>query len=71
MSDGSLLPALLVIGFWLVPSLLLAVALPFMAGRRGLSRLPWVFIGLVPVVNMIGLILLALRQRAGDEPPAP
>ncbi len=70
MSDGSLLPALFVIGFWVLPSLLLAVVLPIMAGRRNLSPLPWVFIGLVPVINMIGLILLALRQRADGEPPA-
>lgn len=69
--NANMLPALLVIGVWVVPSLLLAVVLPVMAGRRGLSPLPWVFIGLVPVVNMIGLILLALRQRAGGEPPAP
>lgn len=70
MPEGSYIPALLVFGSWILPSLLLAVVLPVMAGGRGLSRLPWFFIGIVPVVNMIGLILLALKPRADGVPPA-
>ncbi len=59
--DANLLPALLVIAFWVLPSLLFAVLLPLLAGRRGLSRAPWILVGLIPVANVVGLIFLALK----------
>jgi hypothetical protein len=51
----------------LLPSLIFSVLLAFMAGRRGLSRPAWFFIGLIPGLNLLGLVVLALKPAA-DSP---
>ena len=48
----------------LLPCLLLALVLTSMAGRRGLSKAPWVLIAFIPIVNLLGLLFLATRPTS-------
>ena len=47
----------------ILPSIVLAFVLSGMAERRGLSKSPWVVIGLIPVLGWLGLVLLALKPK--------
>lgn len=48
----------------LLPLLALSVLLSFMAGRRGLSRAAWAAIGFIPILNLLGLVILALKPKS-------
>ena len=43
--------------------LVMPAVLFVMAGARGLSRPVWAVIGFVPLLNLIGLLLLASKPR--------